>query len=82
MLDKHGVDWEDALDAAESTDRHYRSYGDGSDGRRYIIPGKTIFGQRIWVVFSDEGGGLGRVITAYEPVGRRHVARHKELRGD
>jgi uncharacterized DUF497 family protein len=82
MIVEHGVDLEDALDAAESTDRHYRASAGASEERRYIIPGKTSSGRRLWVAFAVEGGGRGRIITAREPAGRKERARHKRLRGD
>jgi uncharacterized DUF497 family protein len=82
MLEKHAVDVEEALEAAESTDRHYRTYGGENGEKRYILPGKTEAGRRLWVVFSDEGLGYGRIITAREPATRRSLGRHRDMRGD
>lgn len=82
MLEKHGVDLEDAVDAAESTSRQTRTYSAESGENRYVIPGKTEAGRRLWVIFADEGGGTGRIITAYDPLSRRDAARHKQMRGD
>lgn len=82
MMVKHDVDFEDALDAAESTDKHYRTYSSQDGQRRYVVPGKTPDGTRLWVVFADEGDGRGRIITARRVRGRKEVARHTNRRGD
>jgi uncharacterized DUF497 family protein len=82
MMAKHRVDLDDALCAAESTDRHYRTDA-GPDGeRRYIVPGKAGDGARLWVIYADEGDGRGRIITARRADGRSEQARHRRLRGD
>jgi uncharacterized DUF497 family protein len=78
MLEKHGVEQEEALEAAESTDRHQRSYEGAQGEKRYIIAGRTGAGRRLWVVFADSGGGHGDIITAREPLTRRSIARHRE----
>lgn len=83
MLEKHGVDLEDAVSAAESTPRQTRTYSAESGENRYVIPGRTETGRRLWVIFADdEGGGTGRIITAYDPLSKRDAARHKQMRGD
>jgi YD repeat-containing protein len=82
ILDKHGLDLEDAIDAAWSTSRHHRTYAGSSQDRRYIIAGKAADGRRIWVTYDDLGDGTGRVVTAREASGRQDIARHKRLRGD
>ena len=82
MAAKHGVDVEEALEAAGSTPRHYRTYRAEAGERRYLVPGKTEDGRRLWVVFADEGGGRGRIITARTAQGSNDHARHRRLRGD
>ena len=82
MLAKHGIDCEEALEAAESTARHYRTWSGVQADRRYVIPGKTEAGRRVWVLYDDEGEGRGRIVTAREAVGRQDLARHRRLRGD
>ncbi len=82
MLDAHGVDLAEAIEAAESTPRQARTYGMRSGENRYVIPGKTSAGRRLWVVFADEGGGVGRIVTAYDPLGRRDATKHRKMRGD
>ena len=82
MLDKHGVVLEEAVEAAESS-AHYRRTRSGTDGRsRLYVAGKTADGRRLWVVFADEGAGLGRIVTAREPTGAKERARHRQMRGD
>ena len=82
MLAKHDVEFVEAAEAGESSDRHYRTYSDSADERRYVVPGKTADGRRLWVVFADEGNRLGRIITAFEPTDRSDVTRHRRMRGD
>ena len=82
MIEEHGVEVEEALEAAESTDRHYRTYAGRPADRRYVLAGKTSGGRRLWVAFDDEGNGRGRIVTAREALGRNDVARHKRLKGD
>ena len=82
MLAKHGVPLEDAIEAAESTERHYRTSSGETGERRYVVPGKTTDGWRLWVVFADEGGRRGRIITAFEPQNAKDQARHRRMRGD
>jgi len=82
MFEKHGVDLDEAMEAAESTDRHTRTYGTQEGEKRYVVPGKTESGRRLWVVFADEGNGVGRVITAYDPLNKGDMARHRQMRGD
>ena len=82
MLEKHGVELEEALEAAESTHRHYRTHSRRPEDRRYVLAGKTSSGRRLWVAFDDEGNGCGRIVTAREAIGRRDIARHKQLKGD
>jgi uncharacterized DUF497 family protein len=82
MVAKHDVSLEEAMEAAESSQRHYRTYSDDTGERRYVVAGKAGSDRRLWVVFADEGGRRGRIITAFEPAGRRDQARHKRMRGD
>lgn len=88
MLVKHAVTLDEALEAAESS-RAYHAAGGEPDGspnptgqRRYLVAGRTQAGRRLWVVFADEGGGRGRVITAREARGQAERARHRRMRGD
>jgi len=82
VLEKHGVLLEEAVEAAGSSTRHRRTRS-GSDGKpRFYVAGKAADGRRLWVVFADEGGGLGRIITAREPDSAKDRARHKQMRGD
>jgi len=82
MLADHDVAIEDALEAAASSRRHYRTYSTRPGERRYVVAGKTLDGRRLWVVFADEGGRRGRIITAYEPASERSLAEHRRRRGD
>lgn len=82
MLEKHGIEYEEALDAVASTNRYERTYTEDLEERRYLVPGKTEAGDRIWVVFSDEGGRRGRIITARPVGGSRDQSRHRRMRGD
>jgi uncharacterized DUF497 family protein len=79
---KHGVDLDEALEAAESTKKHFRTQSPVPGENRYVIPGKTEGGTRLWVVFADEGDRRGRIITAREVCGRKEHARHRRHRGD
>ena len=71
-----------AIEAAQSTDRHHRTRSNVAGERRYVIPGRTGDGRRLWVIFADEGGRWGRIITAREPSGQKEQARHRRLRGE
>ena len=82
MLQKHAVEVEEALEAAESTGKHYRTHAGSVRDRRYVLAGKTAGGRRLWVAFDDEGNGRGRIVTAREATGRGDLARHRRLRGD
>ena len=82
MIAKHGVELEEAIEAAESTNRQSRTEDSPCGRRRYIIAGKTGDGRRLWVVFEDEGQGRGRIIAAREPLGEKERARHRRERGD
>jgi uncharacterized DUF497 family protein len=82
MIVKHDVTLEEAAEAARSTQQHYRTYSDDAGERRYVAAGKTPDGRRLWVVFADEGGRRGRIITAFDPVNRKDTARHRRMRGD
>jgi uncharacterized DUF497 family protein len=82
IRDKHDVDPEEAVEAAESTSRHYRLAAGVPQDRRYVVAGKTEDGRRIWVFFDDEGGGRGRIVSAREARGKQDIARHKRMRGD
>ncbi len=82
MIVKHGVELDEAIEAAEGTSRQYRTSDSPTGRRRYIVPGRTGDGRRLWVVFEDEGQGRGRIITAREAASERERARHKRQRGD
>ena len=82
MIVKHDVTPEEAAEAAQSTQQHYRTYSDGIGERRYVVAGKTSGGRRLWVVFTDEGDRRGRIITAFDPVNQKDRARHRRMRGD
>ncbi|MBU0606842.1 MAG: BrnT family toxin [Armatimonadetes bacterium] len=82
ILVKHGVDPEDAIEAAGSTSRHYRLAAGPTHDRRYAIAGKTEDGRRIWVFYDNEGGRTGRIVSAREARGQQDVAHHKRMRGD
>jgi hypothetical protein len=88
MLEKHGVTLEEAIEAAESTYVHNpgrpapESQPASLGGRRYIIPGKTDTGRRLWVVVAYEGQGRARLVTAYEPLTEHDRAQHRRFRGD
>ena len=88
LLAKRGVTLEEALEAAESSPVYQPAQSDPPGSlhptgeKRYLIAGKTAAGQRLWIVFADEGEGRGRIITAREPQGRAERARHKRMRGD
>ncbi|MCX7598712.1 MAG: BrnT family toxin [Armatimonadetes bacterium] len=82
MKTKHGVSFDEAVEAAGSSPRYYRTHATAAGERRYMVPGKTADGRHLWVIFVDEGNGIGRIITARPVQGRRESARHKRLRGD
>jgi uncharacterized DUF497 family protein len=82
MIAKHGVELEEAIEAAESSIRHVRAADGPRGARRYVVPGKTFDGRRLWVVFEHEAQGRGRIITAREPEGDKERARHRRQRGD
>ncbi len=88
MLERHDVTVEEALEAAHSTlvflpGHPARAAGpDGVMERRYILPGRTDEGRRLWVIVGYEGGGVARIITAYEATGSRNRALHRRARGD
>jgi uncharacterized DUF497 family protein len=82
ILEKHGVTLEEVLEAAESSPVYRRARGDALEQRRYMIAGRTGTGRRLWIVFADEGAGMGRIITAREARGHADRARHRRMRGD
>ena len=88
MLEKHGVTPEEALEAADSTlvyrpgDPPFVIRPDGTRERRYVIPGKTEDGRRLWVVVTYEGEGETRIITARQPVAEHDRALRRRARGD
>jgi uncharacterized DUF497 family protein len=82
LVADHHVAIEEAVEAAESSQRHYRTHSGGSTERRYVVPGKTADGRRLWVVFADEGHRRGRIITALDPAGQQDRVRHRRMRGD
>jgi uncharacterized DUF497 family protein len=82
MLGDHDVTLDEAVEAAGSSQRHYRTYSGRSGERRYIVAGKTADGRRLWVVFADEGARRGRIITAYEPATEHSLTQHRRRRGD
>ncbi len=82
MLSRHSATFEEACEAAASTKNYERTSGGPGRERRSIAAGKTSEGRRPVVIFADEGGGRGRIITAREPKGHKERARHKRTRGD
>lgn len=81
MLKEHNVSLEEVEEAAMSSPVYQRQKSIGSE-KRYVVPGKTSAGRRLWVIFADEGGGRGRIISARETKGRKERARHKRMRGE
>ena len=77
LLDKHDVEFEEAVEALLSDSNPERVQSDSAHERRYLARGRTDSGRLLNVVFVRETGGGARVITAYEPTGRRQRRRHR-----
>jgi uncharacterized DUF497 family protein len=82
MLEKHGVTLEEALGAVETAPQYRRTRSGPGGEPRYYVAGKTLDRRRLWVIFEDEGGGVGRIVTAREPSGVDERARHRRMRGN
>jgi uncharacterized DUF497 family protein len=82
MEEKHGVAAEEAIEAAEDARTYRRTHGGKGGERRYLAPGKTLGGRRLWVVVVDEGFGRGRIVSAWEPRSKADVSRHRHLSGE
>jgi uncharacterized DUF497 family protein len=82
MEEKHGVTAEEAMEAAHGARTYRRTHGGAGGERRYMAPGKTYGGRRLWVVVADEGFGRGRIISAWEPQSKADVSRHRQLSGE
>jgi len=76
MLDKHGVEYEEAVEALLSVPQSERVASDDPNERRYLARGRTDAGRRLHVVYVEEPGRRARIITAYEPLGRKARRRH------
>ena len=88
MFDKHEVTLDEVLEAADSSLVHQRAGSESefslnpTGDRRYLIAGKTETGKRLWVIFANEGQGVGRIISAREAMGKQERERHRRMRGD
>lgn len=88
ILLKHGLFADEVVEAAESSGIHQPAHQETDESlnatghKRYLIPGKTDSGSRIWIIFADEGEGRGRIITAREVVGKGERERHRRMRGE
>jgi uncharacterized DUF497 family protein len=80
MLDKHGVEYDEAVEALLSRGHVKRIRSDSPDERRYLAQGQTDEGRRLNVVFVRQWGGRARVVTAYEPRSRKQRQRHRRRR--
>lgn len=76
MLEKHGVEYEEAEEALLSVQTVERVRTTTPSERRYLARGRTVDGRRLNVVFAREPEGRARIITAYEPRTRRQRRRH------
>jgi uncharacterized DUF497 family protein len=63
---KHGVSFEEAEDACLSPDRHVRR---GREGL-YQLFSRTSAGRYLFVVLSDQGGGIWKIATARDMTDR------------
>lgn len=76
MLDDHGVEFEEAVEALRSVDRIERAASPYVEQRRYVARGRSEDGRRLNVVFAAEADGTARIITAFEPQGDKQRRRH------
>jgi len=77
MLEKHGVEYEEAVEALLSVSQPERVASDHPNERRYLARGRTHAGRRLNVIYIEEPGQRARIITAYEPLGRKARRRHR-----
>jgi uncharacterized DUF497 family protein len=88
IFEKHGLELEEIIEAADSSRAYMPAGAEPSDSlnatghRRYMVAGKTECGRRVWVIFADEGDGIGRIITAREATGKQECQRHRRVRGN
>jgi len=86
IQEKHGLCLDEVLEAADSSGTYAPAAPEPAlslnptGHKRYLIADKTESGRRLWVIFADEGGEWGRIITAREALGNRE--RHRRTRGD
>jgi len=76
MLEDHGVEYEEAVEALRSVTHAERAGSRFPDVRRYIARGHTEDGRLLNVVFAEEADGTARIVTAYEPMGDKQRRRH------
>jgi len=76
MLQKHGVEFDEVVEVLAAVSGAHRVQGRSVDERRYMADGRTQSGRRLCVVFVREQGSRVRIITAYEPQGRKQRRRH------
>ncbi len=77
MLEKHGVEYEEAEEALLSVQTVERVRTATPSERRYLARGLTADGRRLNVIFAREAGDLARIVTAYEPRTRKQRRRHR-----
>ena len=77
MLLKHAVESDEAEEALLSAREVERVASKTAGERRYLARGQPADGRRLNVVFADAGGGEVRIVTAYEPTGRKQRHRHR-----
>jgi uncharacterized DUF497 family protein len=77
MAKKHQVTWEEVLEALEAKPAIYRTYPSESGERRYIAFGRTEAGRTLVIVLALEKPDTFRVITAYEPKGKKQLRRFR-----
>jgi uncharacterized DUF497 family protein len=77
MLDDHGVEYEEAVEALQSAPGLQQATSGPSGQRRYEARGQTASGRRLQVIVAREPGGWMRIITAFEPHGQKQRRRHR-----
>ena len=70
-------DYDEAVEALLSAPHVERGRASCPSERRYMARGQTSSGRRLTVVFAREGDGWARIVTAYEPRGRKQTRRHR-----
>ncbi len=84
----HRVMLDEALEALDEAPTYQPARAEGAASLnptgepRYLAAGKTESGRRLWVIFADEGGGVGRILTAREARGASERSRHRRMRGE